>query len=226
MTFELSGIFFITPLPPAISTLFPILKCPEIPAWPPILTFSPIFELPANPTWPVIIQFFPISTLCAIWTWLSIKVFFPMIVFDKDPLSIVLLQPISTLSLIITMPMWGYLKFLFLSGKKPKPFFPIRKRPKFYIISNYSIFNKNIITNHTIVSNYYIWFNYSIMPIIVFFPIFTFFPINTLWPNLTFLNLFGSLILTDKSTASSIELGNNFVTMATDFKIFLTITGF
>ena len=50
MTFELSGISFITPEPPAISTLLPIFKCPEIPAWPPIFTFFPIIELPAIPT--------------------------------------------------------------------------------------------------------------------------------------------------------------------------------
>ena len=35
---------------------------------------------------------------------LSIKVFMPITVLDKEPLSIVLLQPISTLSLIITIP--------------------------------------------------------------------------------------------------------------------------
>ena len=33
-------------------------------------------------------------------------------------------QPISTLSSIITMPIWGYLKLASLSGKKPNPFFP------------------------------------------------------------------------------------------------------
>ena len=49
----------------------------------------------------------------------------PIIVFDKDPLSIVLLQPISTLSPIITKPICGYLIFLCFAGKNPKPFFPI-----------------------------------------------------------------------------------------------------
>ena len=29
---ELSGTFFITPLPPAICTLLPIFRCPDIPA--------------------------------------------------------------------------------------------------------------------------------------------------------------------------------------------------
>ena len=38
---ELSGKSLITPLPPAISTLSPIFRCPEMPAWPPILTFLP-----------------------------------------------------------------------------------------------------------------------------------------------------------------------------------------
>ncbi len=42
--------------------------------------------------------------LWAIWTWLSINVFAPITVFEIEPLSIVLLQPISTLSSIITIP--------------------------------------------------------------------------------------------------------------------------
>ena len=125
MTLELSGIFFTTPLPPAIWTLLPIFICPEIPDWPPIETLSPISELPAKPTCPVIMQFSPILTLWAMWTWLSMKVFVPIIVFETEPLSIVLLHPISTLSFIITIPIWGILIFFFLSGRKPKPFFPI-----------------------------------------------------------------------------------------------------
>ena len=48
-----------------------------------------------------------------------------MTVFDKDPLSIVLLHPISAFSSIITMPTCGYLIFFFILGKKPKPFLPI-----------------------------------------------------------------------------------------------------
>ena len=62
--------------------------------------------------------------------WLSRKVFVPIIVFDIEPLSIVLLQPISTLSWMITIPMWGYLKFPLLFGKKPNPFFPITEPSK------------------------------------------------------------------------------------------------
>ena len=34
-------------------------------------------------------------------------------------------QPISQFSLIITIPMCGYLIFFVLLGKKPNPFFPI-----------------------------------------------------------------------------------------------------
>ena len=49
----------------------------------------------------------------------------PIIVFDKDPLSIVDPQPISEWSLIITIPTCGYLILELLSGKKPKPFLPI-----------------------------------------------------------------------------------------------------
>ena len=46
----LSFILLVTPLFPAIVTLLPILRCPEIPDWPPILTKSPIIVLPAIPT--------------------------------------------------------------------------------------------------------------------------------------------------------------------------------
>ena len=113
MTLELSGIFFITPLPPAISTLLPIFKWPDIPAWPPILTLLPIVELPAIPTWPAMIEFSPIFTLCAICIWLSRNVFLPIIVFDNDPLSIVEPHPISQFSLIMTIPICGYLIFFY-----------------------------------------------------------------------------------------------------------------
>ena len=41
--------------------------------------------------------------------------------------SIVDPHPISELSLMITQPICGYLKFLSFFGKKPKPFFPIEQ---------------------------------------------------------------------------------------------------
>ena len=50
--------------------------------------------------------------------------------FEREPLSIVDPQPISTLSSIITTPIWGYLKFEPLFGKKPNPFFPITQPSK------------------------------------------------------------------------------------------------
>ena len=57
---------------------------------------------------------------------------------DNDPLSIVEPQPISQLSSIITSPICGYLIFLLLLGKKPKPFLPIIQPSKistlFFII--------------------------------------------------------------------------------------------
>ena len=110
----LSGISLITPDPPPISTLSPILRCPDIPAWPPILTFLPIMELPAMPTWPATIEFSPILTLeLYVFDYLNIAI----TVFDIDPLSMVAPQPISQLSSIKTIPMWGYLKFLLLIGK-------------------------------------------------------------------------------------------------------------
>ena len=83
ITFVSSGISLMTPEPPPISTLFPILRCPDIPDWPPILTLFPITELPAIPTWPA--EFFPILTLCVTCIWLSKYVFLPIIVFDIDP---------------------------------------------------------------------------------------------------------------------------------------------
>jgi len=55
----------------------------------------------------------------------SRKVFFPITVFERDPLSIVLLAPTSTPSSNITFPICGVLVFLFLLGIKPKPFTPI-----------------------------------------------------------------------------------------------------
>ena len=45
MTWELSGISLVTPLAPPILTLFPIFKCPEIPACPPIAVLLPIVVL-------------------------------------------------------------------------------------------------------------------------------------------------------------------------------------
>ena len=55
--------------------------------------------------------------------------------FEREPLSIVDPQPISTLSSIITIPIWGYLKFEPLFGKKPKPFFPITQPSKILTLS-------------------------------------------------------------------------------------------
>ena len=165
MTLELSGIFFTTPLAPPIWTLFPIFRCPEIPAWPPIETLLPIVELPAMPTCPVIMQLLPIWTLWAIWTWLSKKVPSPITVFESEPLSIVLLQPISTSLPIMTEPMWGYLIFLFLPGKKPKPFFPIIAPSKMFVLLPTIEF-----------------FNITLLPILQLFPIFTFDSIIELLP--------------------------------------------
>ena len=53
------------------------------------------------------------------------KVGFLIIVSFTEPLSIVLLAPISTPSSKITFPTCGVLVFLFLLGIKPKPFTPI-----------------------------------------------------------------------------------------------------
>ena len=92
-------------------------------------------ELPAKPTWPAIIQLLPILLLWAICTWLSKYVFLPIIVFDKEPLSIVEPHPISQYSFIITIPIWGYLILRSLFGKNPKPFLPITQPSKILTLS-------------------------------------------------------------------------------------------
>ena len=77
----------------------------------------------------------------------------------------VVAHPISELSLIITMPIWGYLILFFESGKKPKPFFPITQLSK--ILTLFLIMEFLIITFE---------------PIEQLFPIITFFSIIVLWP--------------------------------------------
>ena len=63
-----------------------------------------------------------------------------MIVLDNDPLSIVEPHPISQLSSITTVPICGYLKFFFLSGKKPKPFLPITHPSKILTLFLITVF--------------------------------------------------------------------------------------
>ena len=114
-----------------------------------------------------------------------------MTVFDNDPRSIVELQPISTLSSIITTPICGYLKLPLLSGKNPKPFFPIMQPSKIWTL--FLIKEFLIITFEPIVQSFPIDTLDSIIelcPIKQLDPILTFLPINTFFPNLTFsLNL-------------------------------------
>ena len=114
---------------------------------------------------------------------MSKKVFLPIIVFDKDPLSIVEPQPISQLSFIITIPICGYLIFCFLFGKKPKPFFPITHPSKIFTLSLIIVFL--IITLEPIEQFEPIITFFSIIelwPIEQLFPIFTFLPIKTFIP--------------------------------------------
>ena len=80
--------------------------------------------------------------------------------FEREPLSMVAPQPISTLSSIITIPIWGYLKFEPLLGKKPKPFFPITQPSK---ICTLFLINEFLIITFD--------------PIVQLSPIFTFFSI-------------------------------------------------
>ena len=85
--------------------------------------------------------------------------------FDIDPLSMVAPHPISEFSPIRTIPMCGYLKFFFLSGKKPKPFFPIMQP-------------SNIATFFSIIVFLIITFD----PIEQSDPMLTFFSTIVLWP--------------------------------------------
>ena len=52
----------------------------------------------------------------------------PIIVFDREPLSIVEPHPISQFSFIITIPICGYLIFFSLLGKKGFGFFPNKEK--------------------------------------------------------------------------------------------------
>ena len=61
-------------------------------------------------------------------------------VFPKDPLSIVVFAPISAFSLIITIPICGYLKFCPFLGKKPKPFLPITAPSKIFTLFSIIVF--------------------------------------------------------------------------------------
>ena len=134
-----------------------------------------------------IIPFSPILTLWAIWIWLSKKVFFPIIVFDIDPLSMVDPEPISQLSSIFTKPMWGYLIFLLLFGKKPKPCLPIIQLSKIFTLLPTMVFL--IIELEPIE---------QLLPIDTFFSIIVLCPIEQLDPNTTFFptkTFFPNLIL-------------------------------
>ena len=71
---------------------------------------------------------------------MSKYVFLPIIVFDNEPLSIVEPHPISQFSFIITIPIWGYLIFLSLLGKKPKPFLPIIHPSNMFTLSLIIVF--------------------------------------------------------------------------------------
>ena len=97
-----------------------------MPTCPPIIQFSPILVEPAIPVCAAITVFLPISTLCAIWIWLSNFTPLLRMVEPNVALSMVVPAPISTLSSIITFPVWGTLIYSpFSLGEKPKPSAPI-----------------------------------------------------------------------------------------------------
>ena len=165
-------------------------------------------ELPAIPTWPAIIVFSPIFTLCAICIWLSKNVFFPISVLDIEPRSIVAPQPISQSSLITTIPIWGYLKFFFLSGKNPNPFFPMIQLSR--IVTLFFIIEFLMIVFDPILQLSPIWTFFSIIelwPIKQLDPILTFSPTKTFLPWLIIPKSLFSILKTLLSNSSSIESG-------------------
>ena len=133
----------------------------------------------------------------------------PIIVFDKEPLSIVEPQPISELSPIITTPIWGYLTFFLSFGKKPKPFFPIIQPSRIATLFSIIVFLINTFDPIEQSDPMLTFFSIIVLwPIEQFFPILTFSPTKTLWPCLILLSKFNSSIfLTELSKSSLIASG-------------------
>ena len=104
---------------------------------------------------------------------------------EREPLSIVDPQPISTLSSIITMPICGYLKLISLFGKKPNPFFPITHPSKMwtlFLINEFLMITFDPIEQLSPILTFFSMI--ELWPIKQFTPIFTFSPIRTFFPNL------------------------------------------
>src|ERR1700733_14641281 len=105
------------------------VQCGAMPTCPPISTCAPMVQLPEIPTCAATTEFLPIRTLCATCTRLSIFTPLAICVASSDPRSIVVLQPISTSSLISTLPICGNLRCRpspYTYPKPPSPAFPSR----------------------------------------------------------------------------------------------------
>ena len=124
--------------------------------------------------------------------------------FDSEPLSIVLLQPISTSLPIMTEPICGYLIFLFLPGKKPKPFFPIIAPSKmFVLLPTIEFFNITLLPILQLLPILTFDSIIELLPIEQLIPIFTFLPTRTFLPTLSLENFFLSIDVTKSSKLSS-----------------------
>ena len=88
-------------------TWSPTFMCPATPTCPPNIHHSPIFADPATPTCDAITVWLPISTLCA--NWIKLSSFAPLCttVAPIVARSTHVLAPISTLSSMIVIPIWG-----------------------------------------------------------------------------------------------------------------------
>ena len=106
--------------------------------------------------------------------------------FDIDPLSIVAPHPISQFSSIKTIPIWGYLKFLFLIGKKPKPCLPITQLSNILTLFFIRVFLITLFDPREQSSPIMTFFSIIVLcPILQLLPIETFAPSKTFLPKLT-----------------------------------------
>ena len=129
--------------------------------------------------------------------------------FDIDPLSRVAPHPISQFSSIKTIPIWGYLKFLSLIGKKPKPCFPITQLSNILTLFFINVFLIMVLDPTEQLSEIITFFSIIVLcPILQFLPIEIFSPIKTFLPKITLsLNLVSFIGITVSSKSSFIEFG-------------------
>ena len=92
--------------------------------------------------------------------------------------------------------MWGYLKFLLLFGKKPKPCFPITQLSNIFTLFLIKVFRIILFDPIEQLSPIITFFSIIVLcPILQLIPIETFSPIKTFLPWLTFSSNFVSVIM-------------------------------